>query len=276
MTDWGRNLLKRVLSALVLLPLIIGALLWPAPLPWMIVMQLAVALGLAEFYGITLRDDPAWMRSLGVLLGVLISLAFCFCPHPTAPLTTFIAAAMIAAIVHLARFGELSTVTQRLSMMVFGFAYLPLLVSPLARLKLMPDGLDWIFLVLTIVWFGDTGAYFAGRALGRHKLYPSISPGKTVEGAIGGLLASVLAGVLAKFWYMPQLSWSLLLVATLPAGMLGQIGDLVESMIKRGFGVKDSGHCIPGHGGILDRIDALIFAIPYIYYLALFSGGKGH
>ena len=114
----------------------------------------------------------------------------------------------------------------------------------------------------------------AGRAFGRHKLYPAISPGKTVEGAIGGLLGSVLAVVLAKLFYLGgPLAWWDCAALAIPAGALGQVGDLCESMIKRAYGVKDSGTILPGHGGILDRVDALIFSSPVVYFYALLRFG---
>jgi len=112
----------------------------------------------------------------------------------------------------------------------------------------------------------DTGAYYSGRALGRHKLAPRISPGKTVEGAVGGFFAAVMAGPLCRLIFFQQLPLfdSLLLGASI--GILGQVGDLAESMLKRGAGVKDSSHLLPGHGGMLDRLDSILFCAPLIYY----------
>jgi phosphatidate cytidylyltransferase len=179
-----------------------------------------------------------------------------------------ITASLTAAILHLVRFGELASVGGRVGLMVFGFVYVPLLLTPIGLVKRFPDGHDWVFLILTVTWLSDTGAYAAGRALGRHKLYPAISPGKSVEGAVGGLLSSLGAAVLAKLTYMPQLGWLDVVLISLPGGALGQVGDLVESMLKRAFGVKDSGWIIPGHGGLLDRIDALLFCVPYVYFYA--------
>ena len=145
-----------------------------------------------------------------------------------------------------------------------------MLLTPLALLKRQPDGSDWIFLTCSITWLSDTGAYFTGRALGKHKLYQAISPGKSIEGAIGGLFASVASASVAKLWYMPQIGWlDAVLIATI-GGALGQAGDLVELMIKRGYEVKDSGWIIPGHGGLLDRIDALLFSTPFVYLYATY------
>jgi phosphatidate cytidylyltransferase len=119
----------------------------------------------------------------------------------------------------------------------------------------------WVLIVVLATWAGDSAAYLSGRAFGRHKLAPVVSPGKTVEGAIGGLLASVLVGaaVFAVSGVLPVWAGA---VAGAGIGVCGQLGDLSESFLKRQAGVKDSGHLIPGHGGMLDRVDALLFAFP--------------
>jgi phosphatidate cytidylyltransferase len=129
-----------------------------------------------------------------------------------------------------------------------------------------PDGAAWIFFLLTLVFLGDIGAFYAGSYLGKHKLCPSVSPGKTVEGSVGGLAANIGIGTVFQFFFLPSLSWGTSILFFLCAGIAGQIGDLFESEFKRFSGVKDSGVILPGHGGILDRIDALLFAAPVAYF----------
>jgi phosphatidate cytidylyltransferase len=116
----------------------------------------------------------------------------------------------------------------------------------------------------------DTGAYYTGRTFGRHKLAPSISPGKTWEGAVGGMLASLLMAVIAHFWFFPELSLKAALPLAAVMNVLGVIGDLTESALKRGAGAKDAAQILPGHGGLLDRLDSLLFNAPVIYYFGLF------
>jgi phosphatidate cytidylyltransferase len=118
-------------------------------------------------------------------------------------------------------------------------------------------------------WWGDTGGYFAGRYLGKHKLYEAVSPKKTIEGSVGGLAGSVLGALCAHFWYLPSISLAHAIPLSLVAGAFGQAGDLGESLIKRSTGVKDSGQIVPGHGGILDRVDALLLtsAVVFLYTL---------
>jgi len=131
------------------------------------------------------------------------------------------------------------------------------------RMRTYPNQAAWMLFPMAVVWAGDTGAYFAGRAFGRHKLAPRLSPKKTWEGAIGGAIASVLGGLGIAAWLLPHLSPLVVVALALPGALLGQAGDLVESGLKRATGVKDSGRIIYGHGGLLDRVDALVFAAPY-------------
>jgi phosphatidate cytidylyltransferase len=126
-------------------------------------------------------------------------------------------------------------------------------------------GPAWVALAIAMTFANDTGAYFAGRALGRHKLAPALSPGKTIEGAVGGLAAALTVTFVAGWAFMPYLSLGERLAIGVVASVVGPAGDLMESLIKRSAGVKDSGRVIPGHGGVLDRIDALLFVGAYVY-----------
>jgi phosphatidate cytidylyltransferase len=180
------------------------------------------------------------------------------------------AAAIAPALFFLFRFRDLETVAARMGLATFGILYAGLLLTFIAlQKKQLPGSGDWVLLTLMIAWFGDTGAYFAGRFLGKRKLYPAVSPGKTWMGAFGGLAGSFLGAVLANLWFFPELGWVRGAILTLVGGALGQTGDLVESLVKRSVGVKDSGKLLPGHGGMLDRIDAVLFIAPWVYLYAL-------
>ncbi len=152
-----------------------------------------------------------------------------------------------------------------------GFIYIPFLLSHLVLIRNGPDGVVWVYLLLCMVFAGDTGAYYAGSYLGRHKLCPSVSPGKTIEGSIGGLISNVVIGLLFKWFFLPALSYQIVMWLCLSVGIAGQVGDLFESMMKRRSKVKDSGNLFPGHGGVLDRIDALLFAAPVAYLFKVYS-----
>ena len=139
----------------------------------------------------------------------------------------------------------------------------------LAALRELPNGLIWLALAIGCTWAADSGAYAAGRAFGRHKLAPTISPNKTWEGYIGGLLCSAAVGALIGA--LTPLSWVAGLVAGALVGALSVLGDLIESMLKREAGAKDSGQLIPGHGGILDRIDSLLWSGVLVFYVAQYA-----
>ena len=167
---------------------------------------------------------------------------------------------------------KLENAPRRIGMAVLGVVYPGLLLSALVPLRGLDRGEWWIILALTVTWLNDTGAYFAGRAFGRRKLYPRISPSKTWEGAIGGAAGSILGALIVQQFWLPRLpAWGAALVGV-GAAVLGPIGDLSESMLKRAFGAKDSGRLLPGHGGILDRIDALLFNAPFVLLCARLLG----
>jgi len=231
-------------------------------------------LALFEYYGMSLPAERAAERltaaGFGVLLIPLLTLH-----RPDLLSAGMVFSVLFFGIFFLLRFRDLSTVIQHLSLLLFGLLYLPLLLGHLALLRGLPFGREWIFLVLIVVMAGDTAAYFTGVTLGRRKLYPPISPNKSIEGALGGLAGSLVGALAAKLGFFPVLTFLDCLFLGLFLGVLGQLGDLFESMIKRSFGVKDSGTIIPGHGGILDRLDSLLFAFPPAYYYALLRFGGG-
>ena len=129
------------------------------------------------------------------------------------------------------------------------------------------EGLAYVVYALVIVWTTDSGAYFIGRKLGRNKLWPEISPKKTIEGFVGGIVVALISVIIFQWIANLDISWIALIVVSIVASIFGQLGDLVESAIKRHYGVKDSGNILPGHGGILDRFDSLLFVLPLLYFL---------
>ena len=154
---------------------------------------------------------------------------------------------------------------------IAGIVYIGWLLGHLVALRSLAFGKNWVFLVLFVTWVSDTAAFLIGRRFGRHKLAPNISPSKTWEGTIGGITSAILISFLfftPTVFQLPLAPWSAILLATF-ASIMGQVGDLVESLFKRNLGVKDSGNLMAGHGGVLDRIDSLIFAGTVVYYYAI-------
>ncbi len=150
-----------------------------------------------------------------------------------------------------------------------GVLYIGWLGSHLVLLRQLDNGQDWVYLAVFATFANDTSAYFVGRAIGRTKLVPRISPGKTVEGSLGGILFGALGLVLLNWALGLRVDvWPLIPLAVL-VPVAAQLGDLAESLIKRGAGVKDAGVLVPGHGGVLDRLDSVLFAVPVVYYYAL-------
>ena len=269
------NLVLRLLTAVLLIPLLIAAIEWRDPLGVWLWVFFAQLTGLREWMNMTLPREPPSSRWFGVALGAVLGAGLFWIPAERAPLLLVCGATIFALVHFLFRYGEIESVATRASLMLTGFLYAGVLILPLALFKRRPsgDGGAWIYICLTVSWLSDTGAYFAGRFIGPawpRKLYEAVSPKKTVIGAMGGMLGSILALCIAKLWYLPALRWIDVFLVAVPANVLGQVGDLCESLIKRSVGVKDSGVLLPGHGGMLDRIDALIFVVPYVYAYATF------
>lgn len=240
---------------------------------WFAVLVTAIAVpALQELFAMSLPIERSLERGLGVVCGAALVPLISLAPHPWG-LGGIALAFIFLAIVFLLRFRDLSSVIFHLSLVLLGFLYIPLLLAHLAMLRGLPDGRGWVFLVMLVVMAGDSCAYFSGTILGRHPLYPAISPKKSIEGAIGGLLGSLAGALVAGAWFLPRLTLGDGLALGLLLGGVGQLGDLFESMLKRSCGVKDSGTLIPGHGGMLDRLDSLLFVFPLAYYYALLRFG---
>ena len=268
------NLAIRLATAAIGVPLIL-ALLYKAPTWSFFCLTLPAALIAAwEFFSMTHPDDKP-SRFIGlVLTAAVASVLFLYTNDPKM-LTALIAVApLLGTLVTLVRLGEIRTAALRACAM--GFA--PLFVAvPLTWLAIMRrdipgnDGPSYVVLSIMFAWFADSGGYFAGRFLGKHKLYEAVSPKKTIEGAIGGLAGALLGAVLASFWFLKSLPIEHSIPLALVAGALGQAGDLGESLLKRSMGVKDSGAIVPGHGGILDRVDALMLTATVVYLYTRFA-----
>jgi phosphatidate cytidylyltransferase len=186
--------------------------------------------------------------------------------------TATVAVIFVALTIHLLLYAQQKAILQSLGAMVFAQLYIPFLLSHVLLLFQVPSGRRWIFFLFFVIFAGDTGAYYAGQRWGRHKLWPAVSPGKTVEGALGGLLSSLATSLLVGklLLSLGESGVSFLLSLGLVIASVGQMGDLMESMIKRVSKVKDASSILPGHGGLLDRLDSLIFAFPLTYYGVVF------
>jgi phosphatidate cytidylyltransferase len=271
------NLAVRLATAFVGVPVILS-LLYLAP-PWAFyLLVLAVSLvGAHELFAMTHPQD-LMAQVGGVLVSAAASLAVYFrSDDPVAMLAIAVLAPLAALLFTVARPGAVETAALR----AFGLGVGPsLVVVPLTLLAVMrrtqqTTGSNAVLLALGLAWLGDTGGYFSGRFLGRRKLSPNISPKKTIEGAIGGLLASVVWAVLGALVYLRgALPFAHGVALGVLAGALGQAGDLGESLLKRSTGVKDSGSIVPGHGGVLDRVDALLMTSVVVFFYSRWAGWR--
>lgn len=271
------NLLQRLLTAVVLIPILVASLFFDPT--WYSITAcsvLAIFFAADEFLrmavGVGEHDRALGLRATYGLAGVAVVLTNAVFGTQVAMAPVTFAAAMAIAVAVLARKRHLPEAGRTMAYAFAGLLYVPVFACVWPLLK-KDFGPQWLFLALALAFLSDTLAYFAGRAFGKHKLYEAVSPKKTIEGSIGGLVGGVAAMVgMGHYWLAPELPIPDAIVLGLIGSALGQIGDLVESMVKRTFGVKDSGNILPGHGGMLDRVDGLLFVAPLVYYyVKLFS-----
>ena len=268
--------LKRWLTSIIALPLLILLIVKGGAVLFALLIAVVAVLALSEYYRIagvpTGGKGNTWLPVLGYATGCGI-LWGAFKDSFGIMLGFIVLDFFAAGLGSLKRFSIDIAVSGHIIRQFFGSIYVPVLLSSLVLIRSEAAGISWIFLLLGVVFAGDVAAYYVGTYLGRHKLCPAISPGKTIEGAIGGLAGNLLIGSLFKFFFLPQLPWLLSLLCFASMGLMAQAGDLFESELKRAGKVKDSGAILPGHGGILDRIDALLFAAPiaYVFKEYLFS-----
>jgi phosphatidate cytidylyltransferase len=264
-------MLLRIISALVLIPIALAIVFFATPLYYLLALGIVGSFCLHEYFqimrGIGWRGQP-WFGHAGFWILLLDFWA------QKIPLASFSAALVMAAfLAAMARRDPIRERVQCLMVNLLGVYYLGSCLYSALAIRFAygsQAGLEWTLTLLAVVWAGDTAALFAGRRFGRTPFARYLSPKKTNEGALAGLLAGVLAAVLLRQLFFSDLLLPHVVVASVLMGIFGQLGDLAESMLKRAGEVKESSHLIPGHGGVLDRIDSLLFAFPVLYlYLQL-------
>jgi phosphatidate cytidylyltransferase len=278
---------RRWLTALVVLPLLLLVLLKGGHFGLVLVLVLVNALAQWEFLGMFLPEGPTFQRLKSILLGTLLLLSFCtvtplakLCypggllpSNPSIVLFILVWCIFTFFLFYLLSYGHIAELERELMVNLLGLLYLPLLLGHFIWLRYLPQGELWVLWLLIVIFAGDTAAFYVGRALGKRKLYPQVSPGKTWAGAVGGAALSLGAGLAAGKWLLPEWKLQALGWLALALALLGLLGDLFESMLKRQTQVKDAGQLLPGHGGMLDRLDSLLFAAPAVVYARLFLLG---
>ena len=260
-------MLKRLITALVLAAIGLPATIYGGVFFW---LMMALFLTVAAWEFINLMRGANFQPAMLISVSGVLSILFARTVYPEYESAVLVVFVFLAMVYHLIAFERgRDEAASDFSITVASLIYMGWIGAYLVKLRDLPNGEWWFFLVLPIIWFTDSGAYFIGKNFGKHKLSPRLSPKKTWEGYWGGVLFGVLAGILFSWLWRENLDISLLNGAMLGLllSLLTTLGDLGESMIKRQSGIKDSSHILPGHGGVFDRIDTWIWAAPLGYYL---------
>lgn len=274
----------RIFTALIALPIIIASIVLPLYIRetiWLFVVIAAFALaaGLFEFYSLTKKLELKADAAIGYLGAAALFVGFLFDAPAKAPdllIITLVLIVIATLISQMVRFQkDFSKMLTGIGVTILGVLFVAFLGGFLVATRVgfenVPGLSSHLLGFFFLVTFGsDAGALFAGRALGKHKLSPSISPAKTIEGMIGGVIAAAGFAVLSTWWFFPELPYHFSIPLACVIAIAGVLGDLVESAMKRGAKTKDAASILPGHGGFLDRLDSLLFGAPILYYFARF------
>jgi phosphatidate cytidylyltransferase len=261
--------IKRWISGVIAVPVLFAIIFYGSEGVFTAFITVIILGAVIEYNRMAFNGGFAWERWEGLIVALLIPLAvFSGDFRIVFAIITFSVLGIF--IVFLLRINNRSFDIVPVSKLVLGLMYIPFMLSHFILLRISQDGAIWIFFVLVLAFSGDIAAFYVGRNIGKKKLMPLISPGKTVEGTVGLLIGSILGCVLFRSFFYQTISIFHAVILGLLGGILGQLGDLCESAIKRTSGVKDSGSLILGHGGLLDRLDCLIFIAPFVYYYRLF------
>ncbi|MEA1968502.1 MAG: phosphatidate cytidylyltransferase [Thermodesulfobacteriota bacterium] len=265
--------LKRWITAIVLLPLLFLIILKGSTLLFSILMAFIAVAAMTEYFSIVSfplsGKIPLTIKFFahGVALALIAG-------AQTGSIQIIVAALamniILLSMTVIADFSRESSILDSVSKQIQGVVYIPLFLSMFVLIRNSENGALWVVWLWLIIGAGDTGAFYCGMNFGKRALAPKVSPKKTVEGAIGGLFAAVLVGIVFSRLFLPEISPCMVVLFAAVAAAAGQIGDLFESALKRAGNIKDSGKILPGHGGILDRIDGLLFAVPVAYVFKVF------
>lgn len=266
------NGLRRIASAAVLLPVLLAAILLAPPWVFIGLTGLAIAVACHEAYRMLTKRGEGAFAWLGIAAALTLVARFFPGMQRIDVGLVLIAATGAATFLAMARRDGPGPMVHTVSRTVLPLVLIALPLSYVAGLRMLPgdEGSDAVLMLLICVMAGDTAAYYVGSTIGRRPLAPRLSPKKTVEGAVGGLFGSGLAAVAIQMTFYPRIGLTHAIILGLAIGVTGILGDLAESLMKRASGIKDSSGLIPGHGGLLDRTDSMLFSVPLFYYYHAF------
>lgn len=266
----------RIIAALVLIAIIVPTLIWGGEIGVTILVALVVFFGLSEIAnGLPdIKENPS--RNITIIIGLAVVFAFYLLPL-LGLLGLLALLPLFILCIHLAYFTTIQNTHLSSSQMIMAIGYVAIPLSHAVLMRKLDSGIAWIFYMLVVVALGDASAYFCGKYFGKRKLAPKISPAKTYEGLAGvfagGLVGMFIVKTLAEYFRQPLPPYGLLVPLTLILALVGPLGDLIASALKRKMGLKDFGSILPGHGGFLDRADSHILAFPTAYYFLIFFQG---
>ena len=267
--------LRRVYSALVFVPLFYLLVRYGPPLLFFFLVTFVSLMALWEFYGLYFSErGPRMLMVAG--LGLLLAIQCAIQWYNFSGLLSVLTVVTFGYLMYMMlQFTPGKPVLPSFMVIPFGVFYIAVGLGHFILIRSLEEGDLFIFFVILVTWAADTGAYYTGVMMGRRQLAPQLSPKKTVEGFVGGLLLAVLAACVSHFWFFPFFTLTECVIIGILLACLGLLGDLAESAFKRSSGVKDSGTIIPGHGGVLDRLDSLLFTGPAFYYFILLTNTQG-
>jgi len=261
------SLVQRTKTAFILIAILFVIIQFAPIWVFFLILQLGIIGGLLEFYNLSNRRRFYPKKWLGCLLALIVGATFYFDQFPLLLAFTLITIIIfIYYVIDTNSLEKLALFPGSFSLTVSGVVYVALTMNFLYWIR-RDFGLLWLYLLFTVIFLGDTGAFLVGKTLGRKKMAPIASPNKTWEGAVGGIIWAALGGWLARVVLLPRFPWLEIIALSAVVHAAAQVADPLESLFKRAAGVKDSSGLIPGHGGILDRIDSFTLASPVFYYL---------
>lgn len=265
---------QRIATAAIGIPAVVAVILYLPPQAFLICMICIVALALHEYFTMALPHDARGERAAGIILGCLVMLAFYSSTYDLPPGAgrLLLPAACVVVCVTALFFYTISAghtpreCLERIVRTAFGIVYIAVPLSYAVAIRARDDGTLLLIALIAVTWAGDSAGYIVGSMIGKRKLCPQISPGKTIEGAAGSCVAAIAALLLCAYALQIRIGPAQAIILGICMNAANQFGDITESLIKRACSVKDSGSLLPGHGGMLDRIDSLLLATPLLYY----------
>ncbi len=260
--------LKRWITGLIAVPLLAGVI-YLGGMAFALLIGIVSVIALWEYYRIVFNPEQKSLITPITITGFITAPLMIYAAygnHVHAIPGIIIINLIITAFAAIVLFKNDPSILQDVFKQALGIIYAPLLLTYIILIRNSPEGVTWIFFLFFLVFSADIGAFYAGSFLGKHKLCPSVSPGKTIEGGIGGILLTIIVGIAFQSFFLPDISTWISFCLCICVGIIGPIGDLFESILKRVGNIKDSGSILPGHGGILDRIDAILFVLPVLYF----------